>query len=246
MTTVTTQNPVRTDLASTETGAADRTRPQGSSRVWAVAGIGAALAGAATIVLSSAVDVVYRDEYSHGSVDGVADALGDKTGVLFAFHSITAVGALLMVVFAAGLFRRLRATAGDSLAPVVALVGLAGTAVVSMLGSGLDTEFMMPSAADTASVDDGSAAIYNHWIGTIPWLWTLVGLGGLAVFAVSRSRGVPRWLGIVGLVLGGLTVVLGVSPLEYMSGVTGVLWLLVTSLGFTLGDRSFRGAYRSR
>jgi len=244
MTTVTTQNPVRTDLASTETaGAGHSSSP---SRLWAVAGIGAALAGAATIALSSAVDVVYRDEFSHGSVDGVAQALSDKTGVLFAFHSVTALGALLMVVFAAGLFRRLRAATTDSLAPVVALVGLAGTAVVSVLGSGLDTEFMMPSAADTASVDDGSAAIYNHWIGTIPWLWTLVGLAGLAVFAVSRSRGVPRWLGIVGLVLGGLTVVLGVSPLEYMSGVTGVLWLLVTALGFTVGDRSFRRASLGR
>jgi hypothetical protein len=244
MTTVTTQNPVRTDLASTEAAVAGHS--SSPSRLWAVAGIGAALAGAATIVLSSAVDVVYRDEFSHGSVDGVAEALSDKTGVLFAFHSITALGALLMIVFAAGLFRRLRATTTDSLAPVVALVGLAGTAVVSLLGSGLDTEFMMPSAADTASVDDGSAAIYNHWIGTIPWLWTLVGLAGLAVFAVARSRGVPRWLGLVGLVLGGLTVVLGVSPLEYMSGVTGVLWLLVTALGFTVGDRSFRGAYRRR
>jgi hypothetical protein len=34
-----------------------------------------------------------------------------------------------MVVFAAGLFRRLRPSPRDSLAPVVALVGLAGTAV---------------------------------------------------------------------------------------------------------------------
>jgi hypothetical protein len=244
MTTVTTQNPVRTDLAWTEAaGAGHSSSP---SRLWAVAGIGAALAGAATIALSSAVDVVYRDEFSHGSVDGVAQALSDKTGVLFAFHSVTALGALLMVVFAAGLFRRLRATTTDSLAPVVALVGLAGTAVVSVLGSGLDTEFMMPSTSDSVTVDDGSAAIYNHWIGTIPWLWTLVGLAGLAVFAVSRSRGVPRWLGIVGLVLGGLTVVLGVSPLEYMSGVTGVLWLLVTAIGFAVGDRSFRGAFRAR
>ena len=135
--------------------------------------------------------------------------------------------------------------AGDSLAPVVALVGLAGTAVVSILGSGLDTEFMMPAGQDDVTVDDGSAAIYGHWIGTIPWLWTLVGLAGLAVFVAARSGAVPRWLGIVGLVLGGLTVVLGVSPLEYMSGVTGVLWLLVTAVGFTVGDRTFRRAARS-
>jgi hypothetical protein len=38
--------------------------------------------------------------------------------------------------------------------------------------------------------------------------------------------------------------VLGISPLEYMSGVTGVLMLLVTSIGFAAGDRSFRAAAR--
>jgi hypothetical protein len=240
MTTVTTQNPVRSDLASTEAAGADRSHSRGS-RLWAVAGIGAALAGAGTIVTSSAVDIVYRDEFS-GTTDGVAAELADKAPVLFAFHSITALGAVLMIVFGAGLFRRLRAVRPDGLAPLVALIGLAGTGVVSILGSGLDTEFMMPGPDSEPGYADSSAAIYNHWVGTIPWLWTLVGLAGLAVFAVSRSRGVPRWLGVVGLVLGGLTVVLGVSPLEYMSGVTGVLWLLVTAIGFTVGDKAFRRA----
>jgi hypothetical protein len=238
MTTVTTQNPVRSDLASTEAGGADRTTTP--SRLWAVAGIGAALAGAGTIVTSSAVDIVYLDEFA-GTTDGVAQALSDKSPVLFAFHSITTLGAVLMIVFGAGLFRRLRTALPDSIAPVVALVGLAGTAVVSILGSGLDTEFMMPGPGDEPGYADSSAAIYNHWVGTIPWLWTLVGLAGLAIFVASRSRAVPRWIGIVGLVLGGLTVALGVSPLEYMSGVTGVLWLLVTAVGFTFGDRAFRG-----
>ena len=237
MTTVTTHNPVRSDLASTEAGRGGR--PQ-TSRLWAVAGVGAALLGGATIVTSSAAGFVYEDRFSHGSVDGAAAALEDKAGLLFAFHSITALGALLMIVFGAGLFRRLRASESDSLAPVVALVGLAGTAVVSVLGSGLDTEFMMAAGQDGVTVDDGSAAVYGHWIGTIPWLWTLVGLAGLAVFVAARSRTVPRWLGIVGLVLGGLTVALGVSPLEYLSGATGVLWLLVTALGFTVGDRAHR------
>ena len=242
MTTVSTQNPVRTDLATTPAEVQDRnTAP---SRLWAVAGIGAALAGAATIVTSSVVDVVYRDEFSHGSVQGVADALSDKTGVLFAFHSITALGAVLMIVFGAGLHRRLRATMPDGLAPVVALVGLAGTAVVSVLGSGLDTEFMMPLAQGDGYVDDATGAMYNHWIGTIPWYWVLAGLAGLALFSAFRQGVVPRWIGLVGLVLGGLTVLLGVSPLEYMSGVTGVLWLLATALGFTLGDRRHRTATR--
>ncbi len=238
MTTVTTHNPVRADLASTEAGRVDLPRP---SRSWAVAGIGAAVAGMGTIVTSSAVDIVYRDEFTRGSVEGVAAELGDKTAVLFAFHSITVLGAVLMIVFGAGLFRRLRTVAPESLAPVVALVGLAGTAVVSIMGSGLDTEFMI-QMGDGIVVDDGSAASYGHWIGTIPWLWTLVGLSGLAIHVVARHGGAPRWLGRVGLVLGGLTVLLGISPLQYMAGMTGPLWLLATAIGFTVGDKAFRSA----
>jgi hypothetical protein len=239
MTTVTTHNPVRADLGATADPSAHRDR---AARGWAGAGIGAALAGIGTIVTSSAVDVVYRDEFSHGSVDGVAEALADKTGVMFAFHSITTLGAVLMVVFAAGLYRRLRTAMPDSTAPLVALVGLAGTAVVSVLGAGLDTEFAMPSTQDGIVIDDASAAMYNHWIGTIPWLWTLAGMAGLAIFVAYRRGAAPRWIGLVGLVLGGLTVLLGVSPLEYMAGMTGSLWLLVTAIGFTVGDRAFRGA----
>ena len=237
MTTVTSTNPVRADLSAAADQGSDAAR---ASRTWALAGIGAGLLGFGTIVTSSAVDVVYRDEFSHGSIDGVAEALADKTGVMFAFHTVTTLGAVLMVVFAAGLFRRLRGSMPDSIAPVVALVGLAGTAVVSVLGAGLDTEFAMPSGTDDITVDDSSAAMYNHWIGTIPWLWTLAGLAGLALFVAFRRGVVPRWIGLVGLVLGGLTVLLGVSPLEYMAGVTGTLWLVVTAIGFTVGDRAFR------
>jgi hypothetical protein len=233
---VTTHNPARADLSSAEPSTT-ATAPH--SRSWAVAGIGAALAGIGTIVTSGLVDIVYRDEFL-GTTEGVAEALSDKTPVLFAFHTFTALGAALMIVFGAGLYRRLRAVAADSLAPVVALVGLAGTAVVSILGSGLDTEFMMPGPDDAPGYADSSAAMYNHWIGTIPWLWTLAGLAGLAIYSVARRAGVPRWLGRVGLVLGGLTVVLGVSPLEYMAGMTGVLWLLATAIGFTVGDKAFR------
>lgn len=239
MTTVTKQNPVRTDLATTpaEVAATSASR----SLAWALAGVGAAVMGAATLVTSGTVDVVYREEF-RGTSQGVAQALAEKTGVLFVFHSVTALGAVLMIVFGAGLFRRLRAVAPDSIAPTLALVGLAGTAVVSVLGSGLDTEFMFPAPGDQVPFDDASGAFFNHWIGTIPWLWTLTGLAGLAIYAVSRSQGAPRWLGRVGLVLGGLTLLLGISPMEYMAGMTGVVWLLVTAIGFTAGDRAFRSA----
>ena len=89
-------------------------------------------------------------------------------------------------------------------------------------------------------VDPANAALFNHWIGTIPWIWALAGLSGLAVYAVGRTGGVPRWIGRVGLTLGGITLLLGISPLQYMAGMTGPMWLLVTALGFCFGDRAYR------
>ena len=100
-----------------------------------------------------------------------------------------------MVVFAAGLYRRLRAALpGDSIAPTVAFAGLLGTAFVLVMGSGLDTEFMLCTDEDARPLA-ANAAIYNHWIGTIPWCWGLAGLSGIALFATARAGGVPRWLG---------------------------------------------------
>jgi hypothetical protein len=236
---VTTHNPVRSDLEE-PSDVVPATRR--AHRGWALAGIGAAVCGIGTIVTSSMVDTVYQSRFD-GDVTGVAEAMGGKAPVLLAFHSITTLGAVLMVVFAAGLFRRLRAGLPDSIAPSVAAAGLLGTAVVSIMGSGLDTEFALALGQDHL-VDDSTAALYNHWVGTIPWVWTLAGLAGLALYAASRVRAVPRWIGRVGLVLGGLTVVLGISPLQYMAGATGALWLLATAVGFTLGDRRYRGAGR--
>jgi hypothetical protein len=128
---VATSNPVRSDVRNVSDHANRPTRS--SSRLWALSGLGAGLLGVATIVTSSMVDVVYRDEFK-GTTDGVAKPLENKTGVLLAFHSITTLGAVLTVVFAAGPFRRLRRGAGDSIAPTVAVAGLLGTAVVSVLG----------------------------------------------------------------------------------------------------------------
>lgn len=227
-------HPVRTDRP----GSSDAGRP--TSRRWALAGVGSGLAGVGTIVTSGMVGAVYDPDLDADPVK-IQEALGDLQAPMFVFHSVTALGAVLLLVFAAGLYGRLRTAAGDTAAPLVALLGLAGTAVVSILGSGLDTEFML-DPGNSEMVAPPSVTMYNHWIGTIPWLWTLAGVAGLATYAVARRGGVPRWIGRVGLVLGGLTVLLGVSPLEYMAGMTGVLLVLVTAIGFTVGDRDHRAA----
>jgi hypothetical protein len=210
-------------------------------RLWALAGVGAALAGAATVVTTSMAGTVYEPRFA-GDVTGLADAMAGDASVLLVFHSVTVIGAILTLVFAAGLHRRLSSTlGGDGTLPLMAFAGLFGTAVVSILGSGLDTEYIVPLLAGQ-DIDDASVAAYGHWTGTIPWVWVLSGVTAVTLHLAARRGALPRWLGRTGLILGGLVLVLGVSPLLYMAVVPGVLWLLVTSVGLFLGDRAQRHA----
>lgn len=206
---------------------------------WALAGLLAGLTGIGSIASSLQVDAVYDPDLG-GDAEAISERLGELVPQMLAFHLFTMVSAVLMVVFAAGLFRRLRATTGtDSALPLIAFSGVLITSVVMILGAGLNTEFIF-AAGDTDLVLAESATFYNHWIGTVPWCWGLLGLSGLTLFGASRAGGVPRWIGLVGLVGGGLTLLLGISPLQYMAGMTGPIGLVVIALGFLAGDKAFR------
>lgn len=230
---VTTHNPVRSDVT---TGAASAR----TSRTWALAGVGAGLTGVGAILTSSLVDAVY-DPSIQGDAAAISDKLATQTTAAFVFHTLALVCAVLLVAFAAGLLRRMRAVDADGTAPMTAFAGLTGTAVVSVLGTSLDTEFLF-GLPHQDQLLDSNVVMYGHWIGTVPWCWVLAGLAGLALHTAGRAGGVPRWIGRVGLVLGGLTVIAGISPLQYVAGMTGPIWLLVTAIGFVAGDRAFRSA----
>lgn len=230
---VTTHNPVRSDVTTGATSAR-------TSRTWALAGVGAGLTGVGAILTSSLVDAVY-DPAIQGDAAAISDKLATQTTAAFVFHILALVCAVLLVVFAAGLLRRMRAVDADGTAPMTAFAGLTGTAVVSVLGTSLDTEFLF-GLPHQDQLLDSNVVMYGHWIGTVPWCWVLAGLAGLALYAAGRAGGVPRWIGRVGLVLGGLTVIAGISPLQYVAGMTGPIWLLVTAIGFVAGDRAFRSA----
>jgi hypothetical protein len=156
------------------------------------------------------------------------------------FHTATLVGVVLLVVFGAGLRRRLQAQLpGDSLLPDVAYAGLLLTSVAGLMGSALDTEFGSALVqTERVKVVPEVFVFYGHWMGTVPWLWIGAGLTGVAVAAAAlRHRAVPRWIGWVGAVLGGVTLAFGVSPLQYMAGMFGPLLITIIAAGFLLGDR---------
>lgn len=211
--------------------------PAAPSRGWARLGVVAGLAGVAGIVSSMGLDAVYRPE-NMGDPVAITESLSEQVPSLLAFHLTTMLAVVTLPVFAAGLRRRLAAQSRPgSLVADVAAWGLLLVAVAGLMGSALNTEFIF-GLADTSKVVPEVATFYGHWVGTVNWLWVGAGLTGLAVaHAALRQGAAARWMGWTGAVLGGLTLLLGISPLQYMAGFVGPVLVLVLACGFAFGDR---------
>lgn len=208
-------------------------------RGWALTGAVAGLVGVVGIQVSSTIDAVYDEKYV-GDATRITERLGDLVPQLLVLHGTMMAASLLLLVFAAGLRRRLRGQApADSLLPDVAAGGLMLTSVVALFGVAFTTEIVFGVTADDLELDTEFGAMVAHWVGTVPWLWVGAGVTGLAVaVAALRHAAAPRWIGWVAAVLGTLTTVAGVSPLQYMAGLTGPVLVLLLGLGFAFGDRS--------
>ena len=218
-----------TTLDPSTTTAGPGTTPAG--RGWVLAGLGAGVLGIVGGVASGMVDAVYDPDVS-GDPPTMLERLSEQVPEILVFHTATMVSCVLLVLFAVGLHRQLLArTAPGSLVPGVAVAGLGLVAVAQLLGAGLTTEFAFALVEDEHLVLPESAVFFNHWIGTIPWLWGGAGLTGLALFRAARQGAYASWLGWTSLVLGGLTALFMISPLQYMAGMTGPVWLVVASLG---------------
>jgi hypothetical protein len=226
-------------IDSTQHGQSVDSSPSARSpRAWAWLG---AVAGAASIA-SMQLSMKAGPSYDAGTPtpESITRELSGHIPLLLAFHVVTLVAALLILVFAAGLKRRLDAQApAGSLLPSIASTGLVIVSVIQILGTGLNTEFIFGlNRPDQVIASD--VAFYSHWIATISWLWVTAGLSALALGLAALRGAAPKWLGVVSLLLGGLTTLVGVSPLQYLAGFVGPVWLLVAALTFALGDRRQR------
>lgn len=208
-------------------------------RGWAVAGVLAGVCAVASMQISTMAGPVY-DAARPPTAEWIAEQLSTKVPVLIGFHLTTTIAALLLMVFTAGLKRRLDAqTPADSLLPNVAAIGLVITSTILLMGAGLNTEFIF-GIATPGMMPVTDVSFYSHWVATISWLWVAAGVSAVALGLASLKGAAPRWIGVVSLVLGSLTALLGISPLQYMAGFVGPVWLLVVALGFLVGDRRSR------
>ncbi|GAA3542912.1 hypothetical protein AFL01nite_10360 [Aeromicrobium flavum] len=227
---ITTTQRVRDDLPQSAAGT--------PGRGWALAGVVAGVGGFATTILSMSAGAAYVDGEPQDA-DRIAASLGDHVPELISFHVVATLTVLALVPFGLGLHRRLRAGLGhDSLVPGTAAFGILGTALVVLMGTALNTEFIF-GVADGLAVPE-AATVFNHWIATVPWVWGLTGLTGWALFRAWRAGAVRGWIGIAGAVLGTLSLLLSVVPLQYMAGWTGSVMVALAGLGFAFGDRGAR------
>ena len=213
------------------------TSTSGHGRRWALTGVVAGVAGIISVAASGLTGAVYEEDIA-GDAVAITARLAELTTPILVFHTATMVSALLMVVFAAGLHRDLAGRLpADSLLPSVASSGLLLVAVAQLIGSGLTTEFVF-GVADPDLLVPETAVFFSHWIATIPWLWVGAGLTAVAVARAALGHGAyTRWLGWTSAVLGGLTLLFGISPLQYMAGMTGPLWLTVAAVALLVSWR---------
>lgn len=207
---------------------------------WLAAGVVAGLAGVVGIQASGGVGAVY-DETIAGDPVAIAQRLAEERPAILVEHIALAIAALALLVFAAGLSRYLttRLEPGSLLGPIAA-GGLVVTSAICLIGTGLTTELVFGLSEGTDLVPE-FAVVGAHWLGTIPWLWAAAGVSGIAVaVAALRHGAAPRWIGWASLVLGGLTALFGISPLQYMAGFTGPVWVLVCAAGLWIAGRGAR------
>jgi hypothetical protein len=200
-------------------------------RGWLWTGVGAGVAGIVAVGASGMISAVY-DEDVAGDAAAITARLAEQTTPILLFHTAAMISALLMLVFAAGLHRRLgRATPAGSLLPQVASSGLVLVSVALVMGSALTTEFVF-GVRETGLLVPETAAMFGHWVNTVPWVWAGAGVSALALgVAGRRSAATSSWLAWTSLVLGTITTLFAVSPLQYMAGMTGPLWLTVAAIG---------------
>src|SRR5690606_13385966 len=131
----------RTTVA--EVATQDRQDAPRRGRGWTVAGLVAGLTGAAGIQTSMTAGAPAYAPENAGDAAAVVAGLAETIGLLLAFHVRTMVSVVTLVVFAAGLHRRLREhLPAGSLLPAVASSGLGLVSVAGLMGTGLNTEFV--------------------------------------------------------------------------------------------------------
>jgi len=216
---------------------ARRSADAAHGRGWAWAGALAGIAAIGMIVVTGGVAVT-EEALADNAL--VLDEVIDADGYVWAFQVLCSAAALGVVIFAAGLRRKLAAQApADSLLPALAAAGLASVAMMLLVGGGISTELFWSLVQDAGKADPDTIGAHLAIFNTMSWVWAGIGLttGAVAVAAI-RHGSLPRWLGWVSAVVTVLVVLTQLVPLQYMAAFVGAPWLVVAGVGLARAERA--------
>jgi hypothetical protein len=210
--------------------------PRTAGRGWAWAGALAGLAGIGMVVVTGSVTVT-EEALADNAL--VLDQVIDAEAAVWAFQVLCSAAALGIVVFAAGLRRKLAAQApADSLLPALAAAGLGTVAVMLLVGGGISTELFWSLLQDAEDLDPDTIGAHMAIFNTMAWVWAGIGLTTAAVaVAAIRHGSLPRWLGWFSVVVTVLVALSQLVPLQYMAAFFGAPWLLVAGVGLARAER---------
>ena len=163
----------------------------------------------------------------------------DAAAWVWAYQVVTVATAILVAVFAAGLFRKLSQQGpAQSLCPMLAVSGLLLVSAMSLVGGGICTEMFWGLTRDTAELDADTVAAQMAIFNTMAWVWAGAGLAAGAVAVAGLRHGaVSRALGIGSAVAAGLIALTNLVPLQYMALVPGALWIIAAGISFVRAEQ---------
>jgi hypothetical protein len=218
---------------------ADQAQPVGRTGArWPIVGAVGAVAGYASVIVS--MPTLTEEEYSMGV--RVIDQL--EPGGYHIGFVLALVSAGCLLVSSSGWKRWAERRVPESLAGQTLAQGLAVTATINVIFACLmgSMALYLPGGPDEGWLSD--QAIFTNF--TLLDFGTLLGWWGAAasavcaaVLALGRSRALPRWMGIVSIVL--LLPALGMAAgmaLPGMVGFTMPIWLLAVSIGMVFSRKA--------
>ncbi|WP_148288617.1 hypothetical protein [Ilumatobacter nonamiensis] len=206
------------------------------ARRWAVCGIAAGVLGLAQFALTGGLGV---DTEALADNQLVAEQITDAAPWVWLYQVTGVLTAVLVAVFAAGLFRKLSQQApADSLIPMLSVSGLLLVSSMSLVGSGICTEMFWGLTQDSADLDPDTLAAQLAIFNTMGWVWAGAGLtAGAVAVAGLRHGAVGRGLAIGSAVAASLIGLVNLVPLQYLALLPGALWLIGAGIGFARSER---------
>jgi hypothetical protein len=200
-------------------------------RGWAYAGLFGGIGSFLFFLGPASMLSPSQDSYADNAK--VLAELEGKAGWVWAFQTGGVTLALLLIVFAVGLRRRLAGQEpAGSLVPDLAGLGLILMAIMTLVGTGISTE-MFHALRHTDEVDPDTISAHLAIYNTLAWVWAggLLTTGAMAV-AGLRHGSVSRRIGLFAAVMSVLVAVTQVLPIQYLAVLPMSIFLIVC--GFSM------------